>query len=326
MPAEPSKFASNQFDVATEGRFPLMSEILVTTLPKLIAASSLHVALSTSLSLVSTASAAWNAGEIVLANAEASQLGATILSTDKLASLTRKPDSETNSLIETWDMTIRGQVAYQSSVYTVLLPNGRETITAGPIDEQIDALRDFGARLTAQSAKPVLVTLGATVTAFATSARGLRTSQLGAKTAVDLARVAQETLRLNAAGELYSMVGVGMGVFKTTPAQVDSLFDVGLLRGTPQSIPAAPADTLWIPATHTLSTTVLPDGATRLEAWREGPGGAPELVAVGETDALSVEIPAAIVFTPGDLYDLWLQARNSRGSSGPGPVESWTAV
>ena len=71
---------------------------------------------------------------------------------------------------------------------------------------------------------------------------------------------------------------VGWG---TTPDRVDTLFDVNLLRSTQQVIPGAPVDTLWTPANRRLTTTALPAGATRLEAWREGPGGMPELLAIG---------------------------------------------
>jgi hypothetical protein len=326
MPTEPFKYALNSFDIQTQDSNSLMSEILITTLPKLTAAAAAHAALAPSLTAVTAASTAWNAGETTLASAEATQLAATMLVTDKLASLTRKPDTETNSFIETWDSTIRSQVPYQGSVYTILLPNGRETLTAGGIDEQIDAMRDFGVRLAAQSAKPVLVTLGGTVTAFATAARTLRTSQLAAKAAVDAARGVQETLRFNAAAELYAMVGAGMGVFKATPALVDSLYDVSLLRGPSQAIPAAPADTTWTPATRTLSTTALPADATRLELWIEGPGGLTQLVAIGALGALSVVVPGSITFTAGATYTLWLQARNSAGSSGPGPKQTWVAV
>ena len=52
----------------------------------------------------------------------------------------------------------------------------------------------------------------------------------------------------------------------------------------------------------------------------------PEQLAIGATGALEVIIPATITFDAGDLYQLWLQARNSRGSSAPGPMQSWTAV
>ena len=52
----------------------------------------------------------------------------------------------------------------------------------------------------------------------------------------------------------------------------------------------------------------------------------PELLVVGERDALSVVIPANITFDAGDLYQLWLQARNSKGSSGAGVKVSWTAM
>ena len=73
-------------------------------------------------------------------------------------------------------------------------------------------------RLLAQATKPALVTLGGTVSAFAIAARGLRSTQLTAKTAVETARATQETLRFNAVAELYSMVGVGMGVFRACHA------------------------------------------------------------------------------------------------------------
>lgn len=107
---------------------------------------------------------------------------------------------------------------------------------------------------------------------------------------------------------------------------MDTLFDVSLLRGTPQEIPAAPANTTWTPGTKTLSTTALPTGATRLEMWRQAPGGMPEQLAIGEVNALTVVVPVGITFETGVVYELWLQARNSRGSSGPGPKKTWTAT
>ncbi|PAW75361.1 MAG: hypothetical protein B9S33_21705 [Pedosphaera sp. Tous-C6FEB] len=116
-----------------------------------------------------------------------------------------------------------------------------------------------------------------------------------------------------------------MSVWKDTPLMVDTLFDVSLLRGTLQEIPTAPADTTWVPTTKTLSTTALPSGATRLEMWRQAPGGMPEQLAIGNVNALSVTVPEGITFETGVTYELWLQARNSRGSSGPGPKQTWTA-
>lgn len=35
--------------------------------------------------------------------------------------------------------------------------------------------------------------------------------------------------------------------------------------------------------------------------------------------------PATITITPGGLYRLWFVALNSKGKSGPGPVQNWTA-
>jgi hypothetical protein len=326
MPQEPSKYAENQFDSATRNRFPLMSEILVDTRPRLAAAATANAAFTPALDALDSAIAAWEVGETAIANAEANLPARTFAFEDKLDSLTRKPDADTNSLLETWDTTIRGQVAYQGPTYMLLLPQGRETLTAGSYDARLDAGRDVGIRLSQQVTKPVLVTLGTTVTTFYNAARVLRTSQITAKGALDDARVQQEFLRKIAAAALINMVGVGLQVWKDTPALVDTLFSVALLRGGTQDVPAAPVDTLWTPAQRRLSTTVMPEGATRLEAWREGPGGMPEQLAIGEPGALEVIIPAIITFDAGDLYQLWLQSRNSRGTSAPGPKQNWTAV
>ncbi len=326
MPAELSKYASNQFETATENTNPLMSEILSDTLPRLTLAANTKPALVPALTALATASNNWNTGESLLANAEASLMSATAALEDKLASLTRKPDIDTNSPLEAWDSTIRGQVAYQGTIYTLLLPHGRETVTVGTIEEKLDALRDLGVRLSNQATKPVLISLGATVTTFATAARTLRNAQLGSKASLDSLRDSQNALRIAAATELYNMVGLGISVFKAAPDLVDSLFDVNLLRDPVQNIPAPPIDTAWDPATRTLSTTALPAGATRLEAWREGPGGMPELLAVSGRYALSVVVPATITFDEGELYQLWIQSRNSRGSSAAGPKVNWVAA
>ena len=45
MPTEPSKYALNQFDTATEGSLPLMGELLADTLPKITAAAAANPAL-----------------------------------------------------------------------------------------------------------------------------------------------------------------------------------------------------------------------------------------------------------------------------------------
>ena len=74
-----------------------------------------------------------------------------------------------------------------------------------------------------------------------------------------------------------------------------------------------------------MPTTALPSGATRLEAWRVGPGAMPELLLTAGLEMTSVTIPATITFTPGGLYQLWLVAINSKGKSPAGPVQNWTA-
>lgn len=326
MPQAPSKYAENQFDSATLGRDSLMSEVLADTRPRLAVAAAANALFNPPLALLDTAITAWEAGETRIANAEAAQLGATLAFQDKMDSLARKPDADTNSPLETWDVGIRGQVAFQGPTYLLLLPQGRETITAGPYDARLDAGRDLGVRLSQQTGKQVLIDLGVVVTAFYTSARALRTAQNTAKSQLEDARMDQEPLRLQAAAALYNMVAVGMSVWRETPLLVDTLFDVSLLRGTVQEIPAAPANTTWTPGTKTLSTTALPTGATRLEMWRQAPGGMPEQLAIGAVDALSVAVPEGITFDTGVVYELWLQARNSRGSSGPGPKQTWTAT
>ena len=326
MPAEPSKYAENQFEVATRSRDALMSEVSFDVKPRIAAAAAAHPGLVPIRDALLSLDAAWSGAESAVANAGAGQISATFAFHDKITSLTRKPDADTNSPLDIWDLTIGGQVAFGGATYLYLLPHGRETLTLGSYEQRLDAIRDFGLRLAEQTAKPVLVALGATVTTFYNQAHALRDFQATRKTALDNARTDQEAVRLLLAAGLYKMVGDGIGIWSATPLKVDSLFDVNMLRNPAQTIPAPPADTVWTPGTRTLSCTALPEGATRLEAWREGPGGTPELLAVGETGALSITIPATITFDPGDLYQLWLVARNSKGTSEPGPKQSWLAV
>jgi hypothetical protein len=326
MPStEPSKYAENQFLAATVRGYPLMSEILADTLPRAQAATLSYPNFLGVLMGLSSATAAWNSGETLIANAEAALPGFTFAFDDKMTALTRKPDADTASLLENWDTTIRSQVAHQGPVYMTLLPAGRETITTGTREEQLDALRDFGLRLTAQTTKPVLVTLGATVTTYATAVRTLRSAQINAKGVLETARLAQEPRRLAAAAALYALIGQGMVTWSTNPLQVDTLWDVNILRNAPQQVPPAPLDTTWVAATRTLSTTALPLGATRLEAWRVGPGAMPELLLTAGPGATEIIIPATLTFTPGGLYQLWLVAINSKGRGTPGPVQNWTA-
>lgn len=240
MSTEVSKYGSNQFDVATVDRYTLMSEILADARPRLAVAAAANALFNPPLALLDTAIANWEAGETRIANAEAAQLAATLTFGDKMDSLTRKPDAETNSPLETWDVIIRSQVAFQGPTYLLLLPQSRETLTAGTFDARLDAGRDFGVRLSQQTTKQPLVDLGVVVTAFYTAARTLRNAQNTAKSQLEDARMDQEPLRLAAAAALYNMVGVGMSVWRETPLLVDTLFNVSLLRGPVLEIPAAP--------------------------------------------------------------------------------------
>jgi len=129
-----------------------------------------------------------------------------------------------------------------------------------------------------------------------------------------------------AAAVLYSLIAQCMVTWSTTPSLVDNLWDVNLLRSATKDLPATSGPTTWTPAQRTLSIPTLPTGASRLEAWRGGPGSMPELLVTAAPRQTQVIIPATITFTPGQLYQLWLVAVNSRGSSPPGSVQSWTAV
>jgi hypothetical protein len=321
-----SKYAENQFLAATINSYSLMSEILSDTVPRATSATAGNAAFTGVLADLNTVANHWVAGETLIANAEAALPGTTLALDDKIASLTRKPDADTSSILENWDTTIRGQVAYQGPTYMTLLPQGRETVTAGTRDQQLDALRDFGIRLTAQTTKPVLVTLGGTVTAFANDARALRTAQTNAKSNVETTRQAQEALRVSAANALYALIGQGIVTWSADPSKVDTLWNVNILRNPPLQVPDAPANTVWDASARTLSTIALPNGATRLEAWRRSPGGMPELLVTTSPGVTAAVIPTNITFIPGSLYQLWLVGINSKGSSAPGPVQDWTAV
>ncbi|MES2658640.1 MAG: hypothetical protein V4689_08475 [Verrucomicrobiota bacterium] len=320
-----SKFAINPFLHSTRKRFPLMDEILADTGPRATVATAGDTSFTAILAELAAATTAWNSGATVIANAEAALGGLTLAFDDWMEGLRRQPDADTASLLEQWDSAIRAQVSYRGPVYRGLLPDGRRTLTHGSPEEQIDALRDFGIRLTAQTSRPVLVALGTTVTAFSTTARSRRTAQTTAKAALETARAAQEHHRLRAAEALYGLLGQGIATWRADPSRVDTLWDVNFLRRGRQHLPAAPAATTWDPATRTLSTPAMPAAATRLQAWRQGPGSMPELLLTGPSREISITLPANITFSPGGLYQLWLVALNSTGHSTPGPVQSWMA-
>ena len=325
MPDAPWHYAENQFLAVTTGDIALMGEIFADHLPRIVAASVADPAFAPVSIETDDLRVPWIDAENAAANADASQQSATLAFTDKIDGETRKPNADTNSPIETWDSTIRSQVAYQGTVYTYLLPNGRETLTAGSYDERLDAVRTFGLRLSEQTAKPVLTALGTTVTTYATAAQTLRDAQTTAKNALITARQSLETLRVAIGRQMLRTLGFALYTWWENPIQIETLWDLSLIRQPTQTLPTAPYDTLWNPTTRTLSTAALPTGATRLTAWRLAPGGAPEQLATGDMDALTVAIPAPITFTSGVTYQLWLQSRNARGQSTPGPITLWTA-
>ena len=322
--SELSKYAENQFLVATRNSNILCSEIISDAKSKLTFAATQDARFTPILNELISSSAVWDTAETSETNRTAALASATLGLDEKLDSLTHKPNADTNSTIVQWDNIIIGQVAEGGTTYTFLLPNGRETLTKGTIEQQIDAGRDFAARLAEQTAKPILVTLGTTVATFYTIARALRTTQNTAKNSLTNARRELEHFRILNCEILIAMVGTGMSIYRSELERVDDLFSISLLRGPVQTTPAAPTDTAWDGPTKTASTTTLPAEATRLELYRQAPGSAPELLDIGLPHELSVTASPEYLWTVGTTYEIWLQARNSRGTSAPGPKQLYT--
>lgn len=147
MSTELSKWAANQFNSATEGSFPLMNDLLADSLPKLADAVTIYAALNPAKVELEGVKGQWDSGWVAMLNREASQLSKTAALDDYMASLTRKPSAEENSVLESWDSAIRAVVPYQSTVYRYLLPQGRETLTVGDITVRLLAGGAFAQRL-----------------------------------------------------------------------------------------------------------------------------------------------------------------------------------
>ena len=50
-----------------------------------------------------------------------------------------------------------------------------------------------------------------------------------------------------------------------------------------------------------------------------------EQLATGAPGETTIQIPVTITWVSGGLYQIWLVALNSKGTSAPGPIQSWTA-
>lgn len=321
------QFASNTFRIVTENSNARAGEIFRDHAPKLALAATTWPDLVDVNNETVSLLAAWDVGEQVEINAEAAQLSATAAVEDKFASMTRKPDIDTNSPLEAWDATIRAQVAYQGTTYTLLLPHGRETLTLGSNAERVEALEGFVTRLKAQVAKPALVTLGGVVEVFYNALNALYVAQQNKIVAYAVARNDLGTLRTMVARQCFRTTGKAIFTWcdEVNNPRIQALFDMALIREEAPEKPAQATLPTWVPGTRTLAVAALPDRATRLEAWRIGPGGAPELLAVGEAGATSVVIPAMYTFNSGSLYQLFVKGRNGSGAGEASPSVSWTA-
>lgn len=323
--AEDWKYVQNQILSVTDGNDDLMTEIIEDTWPKLqvvLAADAAWTPVSDSLAPVRDA---WLGTTSGLATAVATLAMQTGLFENKLNMLTVQPDPDTNSLAVQWESIVTSNVAQGGSVYNYLLPDARSGFSHGTYEQRIEYVQQFSTRLSEQTTKAALLALGPVVWTFASALVTLRTAQVGTEGTIDGLRGAQEPVRTALAQELHGVIGFGLWTWRANPVQVASLFDLELLRESQQDLPDAPADSAWTALTRTLSTTALPANATRLELWRLGPGGAPERLLIGATGALALTVPAEFTFTAGATYQLWLVARNGRGVSAPGPVQSWVA-
>ena len=325
MSNEPWKFEANTFLTVTEGRIPLMGEILRDHAPKLERAADEKDTFTPVFIATQTQLTQWESIESAVTNAEAAIPAATAALVDKLESLTRKPDLDTNSPLETWDSTIRSIVAYQGTTYTYLLPHGRETLTAGKQDERVRALKDFATRLEEQTGKAGLIALSVTVLAFHAAAETLADTREEKQNILDDARDALEALRVEVAWQLFANTGIAMTVWNNPndTFKIGELFDLALIRSEAPPLPAAPGLPTVDETARTATVAVMPENATRLELWREHPGGMPELLAIGEKDALTVTVPAGVTFDPGITYELWMRGRNSRGTGPESPRVGW---
>jgi hypothetical protein len=327
MSAKRWKFTLNTFSSATRDSHSLMGEILRDHLPKLASVAAHHPEFATVAGETAALLETWQALENEVTNCEALAPALNMGFVDKMESLTRKPDVETNSILEAWDIVIRGTVARGGRIYKSLLPHSRETLTVGTVHERLVAMKGFAMRLGEQETKPALVALGVTVMDFYNLLDGLHSAVVDARNLLASKRADLEHLRRTVAAQLFRNVGQAMMIWNT-PAnirRIEDLFDLALLRDAIPEAPDAPALPAWDPVARTLTAPELPARATRLEAWRLGPGGAPELLAIGEKGALTVTIPARFIFDPEKLYQLTLRARNSRGTSPASPPVNWEA-
>ena len=145
--SELSKYAENQFLSATLDNLALMGEFLADTYPRVALAAATMPVFEPIRGELQSIIAAYDTTESLVTNQEALLPSRTLAFENKLASLTRKPDPDTNSPLETWHLTLAAQAPVGGVTYTYLLPQGRETLTTGTYDQQLDAGRDFGIRV-----------------------------------------------------------------------------------------------------------------------------------------------------------------------------------
>ena len=325
MSATLSHFASNQIEVATRDNNNLLSMLAEDLMPKVLSATIPHPEFLPVYGELLSYDAAWEAVDVILVNKEAARVGKTAIFEDAMEGISRKPNIDTNSPLESWDNVLIGVYAYGSPKYKEIMFRGREALTVGTYVDRLKALDGFHKRLAGETTKAALVALGVTVKAYYEVLADKRDKQNTAKAAVDTARTDKEAIRLIFCAKIFKMLGVGMQVFCEEPEKVDTLWDVNIIREVPQVVPGPPVDSTWNAGSLSMGATALPEGATGFELWRQGEGGMPERLAVGARGELSVAVPAEVTFDSGEVYEIWLQARNGKGSSIPGPKTSWTA-
>ncbi len=160
MSTAPSKFSINSFETGTKIRFPLVKSLLLNMEAQFEQAAEGNGAFQPALTSLTNQRTSWLYGNTSIINAEATQLSSTLAVEAKLESMSHKPDVDTPSPLDTWDNTIQAVAPKGGTLYKLLLPHGRETLTGGKIDDRVSELTAFALRLTQQGGQPTLVALG----------------------------------------------------------------------------------------------------------------------------------------------------------------------
>lgn len=244
MQANTWKYAENTFDSNTRGSRVKMNRIVVDHDAKFAAAATEAGAdprLAPFYADWVPRREAWFLNYGRWQNTKAGYGGGTRAFENLLSVLQSKPGPEQDSKIENWDNRIRVDAPRGSALYRTLLPQGRAPFSEGSYDEIINEVKNLGVRLSAQVAKPALVTLGGEVTGFYNQLNAARTQQQGQEGDTDMDASEIEVARVDIARALYGNCGALMNIYQETPERITAFFDLDTLReSSPEAPPPGP--------------------------------------------------------------------------------------